>query len=171
MRLFDAGLILRAFLWLGGIETTLCYLLFFAVYQREALVRVLPLPLQTGAWLWGDAALASPGMVYLLATTVFHAGVVMAQAGNAFACRSERGNVRWLGLWSNPALLCGIALEIGMILLMVYWTPLAQAMGHVALPLGYWGILIFFAPALYGLERVRKSLSRRLHKDSAGGKK
>ena len=32
------------------------------------------------------------------ASTVFLAGVIIAQVGNAFACRSEKGNVRWLGI-------------------------------------------------------------------------
>jgi len=42
-----------------------------------------------------------------LATTVFHAGVVAAQIGNAFACRTEKEYVRRLGWFGNRFLVWG----------------------------------------------------------------
>jgi magnesium-transporting ATPase (P-type) len=55
-----------------------------------------------------------------LAITVYYAGVVMAQVGNAFACRTERNRGRSLGWFSNPSLLRGIAIELAILLALVY---------------------------------------------------
>jgi len=77
---------------------------------------------------------ASAGYTYLLATTIFHAGVVTGQIGNAIACRSEKSYLHQLGWFSNPLLLAGIAVEIILILMMIYLPPLARLFGHVPLP-------------------------------------
>jgi hypothetical protein len=51
--------------------------------------------------------------------------------------------------------------EIVIILALIYIPPLARAFNHVPLPSVYWLGLIIYAPALYGLEWLRKSLVRR----------
>jgi magnesium-transporting ATPase (P-type) len=102
------------------------------------------------------------GYVYILATTVFHAGVVIAQIGNAFACRTESGHVRHMGWFSNPYLLLGIAFEVILIVILIYVAPLADVFNHVPLPLSYWLGLSLFAPLLYGLEWGRKFIMRRI---------
>jgi hypothetical protein len=56
--------------------------------------------------------------------------------------------------------LIGIAIEIGLILSMIYIHPLAVAFEHRPLPSNYWLGLALFAPLLYGIERVRKSIFR-----------
>ena len=50
----------------------------------------------------------------------------MAQIGNAFACRTERNRGRFLGWLSNPSLLRGIAIEVVILLGLVYIPPLAR---------------------------------------------
>ncbi|MGH2592771.1 MAG: cation-translocating P-type ATPase, partial [Anaerolineae bacterium] len=91
--LLDTGLVLRAFVWLGGIETALCYTGFFVVYSMSGYTNFLNLP--RSDWLpYLDRLAAPEGQLYVLATTVFHAGVVTAQIGNAFACRTEKARVR-----------------------------------------------------------------------------
>jgi magnesium-transporting ATPase (P-type) len=156
--LVDRGLLARAFLWLGPIEAALCYLGFSLVYLLAG--RPDRLPLAGFEWL-GLAGIPgqSPG-VYLLAVTVFHAGVVMAQAGNAFACRTEKGRLRLLGWSSNRFLLLGVAVEIGLILAMIYLPPLARLFGHVPVPPLFWLVLGSYAPALYGLDWLRKFILR-----------
>ena len=150
--LVDGKLILRACAWLGTLEAAMCYAGFFFVYYIY------------GYPLWNGLPFASgidqPISVYVLATTTFHAGVVMSQIGNAFACRSETRNVRHMGWLSNRFLLIGIAIEIGLILSMIYIQPLAVAFEHRPLPPTYWLGLALFAPLLYGIERVRKSIFR-----------
>jgi hypothetical protein len=53
-----------------------------------------------------------------------------------------------------------------LILILVYTQPLASLFEHVPLPPLYWLGLGLYAPALYGLEWLRKSLLRR--KEFAG---
>jgi len=155
--LLDRGLLARAFLWLGVIETTLCYVGFFAVYYLAGYTDFLHLPRVD--WLPFPARLATPeGQVYILATTVFHAGVVTAQIGNAFTCRTEKENLHRLGWFSNRFLLAGIVIEVVLILLLIYFQPLAALFEHLPLPPEYWLGLIFYAPVLFILDRVRKSL-------------
>jgi magnesium-transporting ATPase (P-type) len=158
--LVDRWLLRRAYLWLGGIEAALCFGGFWGVWYTlgrpdwQALPRVDLLPFLE--------RLADPrGPGYILATTVFHAGVVAAQIGNAFACRTERDPVHRMGWLSNRALLAGIVLEGLLILALIYWAPLAGLFEHLPLPPVFWLGLLPFAPVVYLLEWLRKMLKRR----------
>ncbi|HLF01934.1 MAG TPA: cation-transporting P-type ATPase [Anaerolineales bacterium] len=159
----DYGLLARAFLWLGGIETVLCYAGFFAIYAAAGHVDwinpsfLAGLPL-ADHWI----ALARQGNLYILATTVFHVGVVMAQVGNALTCRTETEKVHRLGWFSNRFLLFGIMIEVLLIVWINTFPPLGNLFGHVPLTLTYWLALSLYAPILYGLDRIRKSLARHL---------
>jgi magnesium-transporting ATPase (P-type) len=104
------------------------------------------------------------GQDYILATTVFHAGVVMAQVGNAFACRTEKARGRQLGWLRNRFLLVGVGVELVLILLLIYVPALAVRFEHLPLPAAWWAGLAAYPFVLYGLDRLRKSLVRRLAK-------
>jgi magnesium-transporting ATPase (P-type) len=97
-----------------------------------------------------------PLYVYMLATTVFHAGVVTSQIGNVFACRSDTGSGRRLGWFTNHYLWGGVVIEAALILALVYYAPLARIFDHVALPPYYWIGLSSFALVIFGLEEERK---------------
>ncbi len=47
-------------------------------------------------------------------------------------------------------------IEILLVLVLVYYPPLAEVFDHVALPPVFWLGLVLYAPALYGLEWLRK---------------
>jgi magnesium-transporting ATPase (P-type) len=158
--LLDASLIARA-LWLGTIETVLCFIGFFFVLNGSI---DLVMDWRPDLLLFPERLTAPGGLVYVMATTVFHAGVVTAQIGNAFACRTEKSRVRAMGWLSNRFLLMGIALESLIIVSLVYVTPLAFAFEHVALPPIYWLGLILYAPALYFIEWTRKRVAERLER-------
>lgn len=166
--LLDAGLLTRAFLWLGLIEAALCYIGFFVVYAQAgyALRDVAQLPRPD--WLsFAERLLTPEGRVYILATTVFHAGVVAAQIGNAFTCRTEIEKVHRLGWFSNRFLLLGIVVEAAVIGLLIYVQPLADLFEHLPVPPVYWLGLSLYAPALYTLDRIRKSIARRVERRRA----
>lgn len=164
--LLDRSLLLRAYVWLGGIETVLCYIGFLLVYVLAGALDGLRLP-----WLDGLPRLSlPPEQVYLLATTVFFAGVVLAQVGNAFACRTEKERIRQLGLFSNRFLLAGIAAEIGVALALIYVQPLATVFEHVPLSPFAWLGLIPYAPVLFMLEWVRKRIVRHMEIRSGGSR-
>lgn len=162
--LIDNALLVRAFLWLGLIETALCYVGFFSVYLFSGNAAASGI----GPWLahlpWPPAlALAlTPEEANVVAVTVFHAGVVMAQVGNAFACRSESERGRRLGWVSNRNLLLAVGLEVVAIFAMVYLPPLANVFGHQPIPPIYWIGLGLFGLILYSLDWIRKRLSQRI---------
>ena len=104
----------------------------------------------------------APDTVHSVAITVFHAGVVMSQVGNAFACRSSKIRSTYLGWLSNGYLLLGVAIEIAVIVALIYVPVLGNAFNHSELPAQYWLGLGLFGPVLYSLEWIRKAISRRL---------
>jgi magnesium-transporting ATPase (P-type) len=159
--LLDKGLLFRSVLWLGMIETVLCYLGFLFVYYLAGDTTFLP-TLARPAWLPSPETFTSSAVfVYPLATTVAHVGVVMAQIGNVFTCRTETERVYHVGWFSNRFLWLAVAVELVLILSFVYVPFLARAFEHVPLPLSFWIGLALFAPVLYGLDRIRKSIARR----------
>jgi magnesium-transporting ATPase (P-type) len=162
--LLDRSVVGRAF-WLGSIEAALCYTGFFAVYILSGNAGVLQLPYLNFIPLAIMEALRlsiPPDSVYKVAITVFHAGVVMSQVGNAFACRSSKTRSTHLGWLSNGYLLLGVAIEIMVIVALIYIPFLAVAFNHAQLPAQYWLGLGLFGPVLYSLEWIRKAISRRL---------
>jgi hypothetical protein len=80
----------------------------------------------------------------------------MTQIGNAFACRTERNRGRFLGWLSNPALLRGIALDLIILLGLIYIPTLADLFGHVPIPAPLWIGLGTFPFIIYSLDWIRK---------------
>jgi magnesium-transporting ATPase (P-type) len=155
--LLDTPLILRAFLWLGLIEAALCSGAFVLVYLAFGYGGVLDLP--PWPWLESINPLWLPaGQVHQLAVSIYFAGVVMAQVGNAFACRSERERGRRLGWLSNRMLLAGVAAEILIALALIYLPGLDSIFGLVPIPAPLWVVLASFALGVYALDRIRKSV-------------
>ena len=154
--ILERGLLTRAYLWLGPIEATLCFLAFgltYSAFGYGALVRLPSIPWLTQL----GAARLGLTEVHILASTVFFAGVVTSQVGNAFACRTEKGKVHKLGWLSNRYLLLGIGVELVMLLALIYIPFLADLFEMTPLPVHAWPILAVFAPILIVLERIRKS--------------
>jgi magnesium-transporting ATPase (P-type) len=155
--LIDKPLMMRALLWLGGIEAALCFIGYFLVFRAHGYTDLSQfIAVNIDVQSYADNLRTHLGRVYILATTVFHAGVVSAQIGNAFACRTELGKVRYLGYFKNKFLLVGITLEAGLILLMIYFKPLAWTFEHLPIPLVYWPWLAAFGPVLYLLDWLRR---------------
>ncbi len=157
--LLNSRIAYRAF-WLGGVETLLCYAGFLGVYYLSGNLPLLGVTLPAGLPLAASLVI-SPENVYPMAKTVFFAGVVTAQVGNAIACRTQHVGVRRLGPFRNRFLWSGLAVQMLLGLALIYVQPVAGLLGHVALPPVYWVALLSFAPLLYGLDRIREVLLRR----------
>lgn len=156
--LLDRKLLQRALLWLGPIEAALAFSGFFLVY---ALAGSTPILLPEGlAKQTAYQGLFGNYPIHMLAVTVYHAGVVLAQVGNAFACRSEVNRGRSLGWIRNRFLILGILVETGLIMTLIYFEPLAIAFQHVPLPPVFWLWLGLYPFVLYGLEWLRRKLVR-----------
>jgi Ca2+-transporting ATPase len=147
--LVDNMLLQRAFLWLGLLEAVLCFLAFYFINNWLD----LPALQSLHAMIFSNIPHSAQ---HNLAITVYYAGVVMAQVGNAFACRTERNRGRFLGWFSNPALLRGIAIELVILFGLIYFRPLADLFEHVSIPPAVWVGLIFFPIIIYSLDWIRK---------------
>ena len=158
--LLDRGLLTRSYLWLGLLEAGLCYVGFLAVYLFSGNAALLNQPF-LAALQWPHLLDLPSGAVTAIASTVFLAGVVTVQIGNAFACRTtSRAHNTQMGWGSNQTLLGGIALSLLLIIGLVYIPPLASAFNNQVFPFILWPVLLLYAPVLYTLEWFRKALLR-----------
>ncbi len=166
--LLDQALIVRA-VWLGAIEAALCFAGFIIIFILSGHTRRIGLPIWESIPIpenWKLTMTAEAAAI--LASTVYHAGVVMAQIGNAFACRSDRARSVSLGWFSNKYLWVGILIEIIGILSVIYIPFIARIFNHTALPLWMWAGLVLYAPILYTIEWIRKAIRRALRKNKDG---
>jgi sodium/potassium-transporting ATPase subunit alpha len=146
-RLLTWPLLARAYLWLGMLQAALAMAVFFFV-------------LKEGGWQYGELpGKADP--LYLQATTACLAAIVVAQVVNVFLCRHPSESALRFRLGDNRLLLAGLAVEIALILAIVY-TPLGNAAFHT-LPLAAepWLLMVGLALAMGALEELRKGLLRR----------
>jgi Ca2+-transporting ATPase len=158
--LLDRGVLLRA-LWLGSLETILCFTGFLVIFVLSGHVRRIGLPFLFGLYIpirWQLSISFEKALV--LAATAYHAGVVASQVGNAFACRSDRTRNVYLGWLSNPYLLAGIFIELAGIISLVYISLLAKTFNHAPLPGWALVILGFYALIIYSVEWIRKAVVR-----------
>ncbi|MEN6369148.1 MAG: cation-transporting P-type ATPase [Thermotogota bacterium] len=162
-RIVDRKLILRAFLWLGSIQTLLCFAGFFYLWWTMGYHDLLHLP-RPDLLPYADRLLTRDGVVYVMATSMFHAGVITTQIGNAYACRTERTSVFKSGFLSNRFLLFGFAFELVLIASMIYIPPLRALFEEGPLPLRYWGFLFLYPPVMFLAEEGRKALVRRVER-------
>jgi Ca2+-transporting ATPase len=88
------------------------------------------------------------------------AGIVAAQIGNVFACRTERESVFRVGFASNRLVLWSIVAEIGVLLALVFIPPLANVFGFAPLRPHEWAVLLAYPPIVLGFEEARKALGR-----------
>jgi Ca2+-transporting ATPase len=158
--LLDRGLLSRA-LWLGMIEATLCFAGFLLVFILAGHIHRIGLsflaPLEN---LFAFRLKLSFEQTAFLAATVYHAGVVMSQVGNALACRSDRTRSSSLGWLSNKYLLVGILIELLGIAGIIYIPFLAKIFDHSPLPAWMWLGLGLNALVIYSIEWIRKAIMR-----------
>ena len=170
-RLINRPLLLRAFLWLGTLQALLCLAGFFILYSSYGYTDLLHLP-RPDLLSYPERLLTRDGQVYVLATTIFLAGVVGTQIGNAYACRTERLSVFSIGFFSNRFLLLGIAFELILCSALVYLPPLQAIFEVGPLPLRFWALVLVFPLLMLLAEEGRKAwLRRRESRRSPGGSK
>jgi magnesium-transporting ATPase (P-type) len=158
--LLDRGLLSRAF-WLGLIESALCFAGFLMIFILSGHTDKIGLSFLAGLSESINFKLSlSFNEAMLLAATVYHAGVVTSQVGNALACRSDRTRSSYLGWLSNKYLLIGILFELLTIVSIIYIPFLARIFKHVPLPGWMWIGLGLNALVLYSIEWIRKAIVR-----------
>jgi magnesium-transporting ATPase (P-type) len=116
--------------------------------------------LRSAGWHYGET-LAKSAPLYLQATTACLAAIVMTQVMNVFLCRHPVKPALSFGLFSNPLILLGIAVELGLLLFIVY-TPAGNWLFGTA-PVGaeVWLFAMALAVLMGIAEEARKgSLAR-----------
>ncbi|HXV34590.1 MAG TPA: cation-transporting P-type ATPase [Gaiellaceae bacterium] len=151
-RLLSRAVLGRVFGWIGPLEGLAAMTSFLLAY---ALAGWRP---------WEP--LADSGDLYVQATTMTMAGIVMAQVGAGLAWRTNRRSVFAVGLFSNRLLLAGIALEVAMIAVLAYTPGLAAAFHMAPLSPWLWASLLLWPPLVLGAEEARKGVLRRRRRGS-----
>ncbi len=145
--LLSRGLLVRALLWYGLIESAAAMSAYFFLN-----------------WLygWPGVPLAQEGtLVYAMATTMTFAGVVTTQMGAVFGCRSELTSVFRLGFFTNRLVLAGVALEVVILGLMSYAPFMHTVFNTAPLGLREWAYVFAWAPIILLLDELRKAWQRR----------
>jgi magnesium-transporting ATPase (P-type) len=112
--------------------------------------------------------LADSGDLYLQATTMTMAGIVMAQVGAGLAWRTNTRSVFSVGLLSNRLLLAGIVTEIAMVVVLANAPGLSGVFHMSSLGAWHWAFLLLWPPAVLALEEGRKAVLRRRLARAAG---
>ncbi|GEJ55991.1 cation-translocating P-type ATPase [Anaeromyxobacter diazotrophicus] len=146
-RLLTWGLVARAYLFLGVMEAVAAMAAFLSVLARAG-------------WHRGEA-LASSDPLYLQATTACLAAIVVMQVVNVFLCRHPRASSLAFGLTGNPLMLAGVAVEVTLILAIVYTRPGAWLFGTAPLGPEVWLQAALFALSMWALDELRKVWARR----------
>src|SRR5688500_5873011 len=115
--------------------------------------------LHAGGWSYGRM-LPVDNPLYLQATTACLSTIIVMQIMNVFICRHPKESVFHSAWFGNRLLLLGVALEIILILLIVY-TPLGnQLFGTAPIEIEIWLYAIPFCLVMLILDELRKVLLR-----------
>jgi Ca2+-transporting ATPase len=158
-RLLNNRLIARFLFWLGEWEALFAVVGYFFLWVSFGYHDLLNLP-RMDLLPYSERLLTPVGYIYVLATTMCHAGIVMGQIGAAYACRTERASVFKIGFFSNKFLLVGILVEVAMILTLIYVQPFQRFFEHAPLPPQYWLFMLTFPPLIFLFEEARKAVVR-----------
>lgn len=149
-RLLNFSVIFRGYIFLGLIEAALVMSGYFWILYR-------------GGWTLGQS-LPFTDSLYLQATTMVFAGIVMAQIGSLLACQTTRSSSFSIGLFKNRWIVWGILFETIVLLSIVYLPPLQAIFNTTGLGLIEWAYLIPFIPIMFGADELRKYYLRKRHK-------
>jgi magnesium-transporting ATPase (P-type) len=113
--------------------------------------------------------LPDEGTIYLEATTMTMATIMMAQVGAGLTWRTDRLPVRKLGLFSNRLLVAGIVIEVAMLIGLVYAPGLGEVFHTARLEVRHWLFLLVWPLAVFGVGEAVKALARRRAARGAAG--
>ena len=104
--------------------------------------------------------------IYIKGTTMTFAGIVIAQIGNLFGCRTNKISIFKSHFFKNRLIFWAILAQIGILCLLVYVPWLQPIFGTTALGLGDWAFLITLPIIIIMAEEGRKLLYRYIKKST-----
>jgi sodium/potassium-transporting ATPase subunit alpha len=145
-RLLSRELMLLSYAFLGMIEAGFSLFLFFFV-------------LVEGGWTYGQT-LAENDPLYMSATGVTLSATILLQIGNLIGRRSlDRSGID-RGLFTNRLFLIGVAIEIVFSWAILYYPPVQKIIGSAPVPYSVYALAWLGPALLFGLDYIRKRLSR-----------
>ncbi len=109
-------------------------------------------------WRPGDSF--PEGQIFLAASGAAFTAIVLGQAANAFACRSTVRPAWRVPLRSNPLLLGGVAAELAMLVLFLYFPPLADLLGQAGPTWVGFAVALVALPAVVLVDALHKHVIR-----------
>ncbi|MCL4418027.1 MAG: cation-transporting P-type ATPase, partial [Actinobacteria bacterium] len=145
-------MIVKAYLFLGPLAAAIGIFGFFFKYHE------LGWHFGMGLRIIGSDDPAS--FAYLTATTMTLTGIVMAQIGNAFACKTNKESVFKVGFFSNKLLVWSILIMITLQAAIVYIPFLNKILQTAPISIKDWLVLATFIPLLFFADEIRKLIIR-----------
>jgi potassium/sodium efflux P-type ATPase len=146
--LLSKKLLSRALLYYGSMEAIACMAAYFYLNWLHG---------------WPGAPLSGSGTVYRMATTMTFAGIVLAQVGAVFACRTERISIFKAGFHTNKLILVGIVVELILLSLITYLPFLHNLFNTAPLGIKEWAFLIWIPFAVLLIDEIRKFFLRKVN--------
>lgn len=111
---------------------------------------------------WSGDRLDFTNTLYLQATTLTFAVIVFAQIGNGLSCRSARGSLFEIGWWSNPYYWMGVAVEVLLLMGLIFVAPLASIFKTAVFDAHYWWGIVCVPVIVLTAEEIRKWVIKRI---------
>ncbi|MBF7093950.1 cation-transporting P-type ATPase [Streptococcus sp. HF-1907] len=144
-RLLNKGLLMKAFLWYGIIESILAMGAFFLTYWINQ----------------GNLShLIASGSLYREATTMTLGAIVFCQIGMVMNSRAGDHSIRQFKIFGNRLINIGLITELIIFLALVYLPIFHGLFNTAALGLWHWIYLILCPFVMIGLDELRKKLMK-----------
>ena len=144
--LLNAHVLGLALLWYGIIESIASMSAYFFVNWQNG---------------WPSVPLATYGTtVYLTASAITLAGVVTTQIGSVFDCRTNKISIFKIGFTTNRLVLAGIALELTLLVILIYTPALQDVFNTAPLSLVQWAYVFAWTPVIFFADEARKAILR-----------
>jgi magnesium-transporting ATPase (P-type) len=116
--------------------------------------------LYSGGWHWGES-LDNLNPLYMQATTACLGAIIIMQTMNVFLCKVPNRSVFSVKLFDNSMMIWSIALQITLIVAIIY-TPWGNVIfSTVPLTLQTWLMILPFALGMLAIEELRKFLFKK----------
>ena len=143
--LLDRHLLMRAFVVLGLVEAVVALSAFTVSLVAQG---------------WQPGVQFPSGTALLAASGAAFTAIVLGQAANAFACRSAVLPAWAMPPRTNMLLIGAVAIELGILLALLYIPPIANLLGQTGpTPAGF-GVAVMAIPAVLLADALHKHLRR-----------
>jgi len=145
-RLLNAKIFKKSFLWYGPIEGLAAMSSFFFLLWVNG---------------WNGGTIVNSGNIYAMATAMTSGAIVMAQAVNVYASRTNRMSVFHKGFFTNKLINIGVIIQILVLIAIIYVPGLNNAFNAAPIGLREWGFLMIWPILLFSLDEIRKMILRK----------